>query len=112
MTIQKEKVMVKPMGVVAMLTLLAAGPAMANDRINVREVKKWGLTTSGELYMETQRGEKVTAGLQCQDLIDISNIESPVFSSRSRSITPGTHLTIKTTPHRYSCRVQNLDTDS
>ena len=104
--------MVKPMGVVAMLTLLTAGPAMANDRVNVREVKVWGLTNSGELYMETQRGETVTAGLQCEDLKNPSDLESPVFSSRSRSITEGTQLTIKQTPQRYSCRVQNLDTGS
>ena len=104
--------MVKPMGVVAMLTLLTAGPAMANDRVNVREVKVWGLTNTGELYMETQRGERVTAGLQCEDLTNPSDLESPVFSSRSRSITEGTQLTIKQTPQRYSCRVQNLDTGS
>ena len=104
--------MVKPMGVVAMLTLLTAGPAMASDRVNVREVKVWGLTNAGELYMETQRGETVTAGLQCEDLTNPSDLESPVFSSRSRSITEGTHLTIKSTPQRYSCRVQNLNTGS
>ena len=90
--------MVKPMGVVAVLTLLAAGPAMANDRVNVREVKVWGLTNSGELYMETQRGERVTAGLQCEDLTNPSDLESPVFSSRSRSIYRGNTTHNKTNP--------------
>ena len=98
--------MVKPMGVVAVLTLLAAGPAMANDRVNVREVKVWGLTNAGELYMETQRGETVTAGLKCEDQINQSDLKSPVFSSKSRSISDGTRLTIKSMPHRYTCRVQ------
>ena len=56
--------MVKPMGVVAMLILLASGPALANERLLVKQIDVWGVTTTGGLYLETKRGDKYFAPIK------------------------------------------------
>lgn len=53
--------MAKPIGVVAMLILLASGPAMAGERPFTKNLEFWGVTNTGKLYLETKRGEQYTA---------------------------------------------------
>ena len=52
--------MVKPLGIVTMLILLVvSGPTLADNReLFTRHIDVWGVTSSGNLYLETKRGEK------------------------------------------------------
>lgn len=60
----KEKLMVKPLGIVAMLTLLASGPAMASEKLFTKQINTWGITTHGNLYLETKKGDKYIGNIQ------------------------------------------------
>ena len=102
--------MVKPMGVVAMLTMLTAGPALASEFVNTRQVKTWGLTSQGDLYMKTIRGKVYNAALSCNDLSDINSDQSIVFSSNDVKLKPGSKLIVKTTEpkQKYTCMIKDV----
>ena len=68
--------MVKPLGIVAMLTLLVSGPAMASEKIFTKQIDVWGVTNSGHLYLQTKSGDKYTAPIQ----------HCPVLRTRNESI--------------------------
>lgn len=72
--------MVKPMGIVAMLILLASGPAMASERIFTKQVSLWGVTESGYLYLQTKRGDKYMAPIEHCPVVKTDNTDqfSPV----------------------------------
>lgn len=51
MTIQ-ENIMAKPLGIVAMLTLLISGPALADNHIDKTDVKTVAFTKSNEIIFQ------------------------------------------------------------
>lgn len=88
--------MVKPMGVVAMLILLASGPASAGERIFAKHVDIWGVTTTGSLYLETQQGEIYTAELKHCPVNTMNSNFSPIQLVKQlsdiRISLPGRHV--------------------
>lgn len=56
--------MVKPIGVVAMLILLASGPALAGEKLFTKNIQFWGVTNTGNIYLETKRGEQYIASIK------------------------------------------------
>ena len=58
--------MAKPLGIVAMLTLLAtSGTALASDSdLLTRQIDLWGVTNTGALYLETKQGERYSVPIK------------------------------------------------
>lgn len=102
--------MVKPMGAVAILTLFITCTAMSSEFINTRQVKTWGLTSQGDLYMRTIRGEVYNATLSCNDLSEVTSDQNPVFYTKKSKLKLGSKLVVKTSnpKQKYACMIQDV----
>ena len=57
--------MAKPLGIVAMLALLStSGTALADERLFIKTINLWGVTTHGNLYLETKAGDRYVAEIK------------------------------------------------
>ena len=57
--------MAKPLGIVAMLTLLiSSGTALAGEKPFTKHLELWGVTNSGKLYLETKQGDQYITEFQ------------------------------------------------
>ena len=57
--------MAKPLGLVAMLTLLlSSGTALADERLPVWNIDVWGVTHAGKLFLQTKTGDRYLAPIE------------------------------------------------
>lgn len=86
LTIKKETIMVKPIGVVAMLILLTSGPALAGEKVFTKHINVWAVSENGNLYLETKRGERYKAEMQECSTSTIQDFENPNLSIHGRFV--------------------------
>ena len=73
--------MAKPLGIVAMLALLTtSGTALADERLFIRTINLWGITTHGNLYLETKTGDGYIAELKHCPVVKTTDGNTPQFT--------------------------------
>lgn len=112
--------MAKPLGIVAMLTLLiSSGTAMADHHFSVKAIDDIKVTNTNLVHFELRDGTTVVGSLPGCDVMQFVDITGPdnlgLYANGVRSVKNGTKITFLNLRERTlrkkevgSCHVQNL----
>lgn len=112
--------MAKPLGIVAMLTLLiSSGTALADHHFPIKAIDDIKVTNTNLVHFELRNGTTVTGNLPGCDVMQFVDITGPdnlgLYANGVRSVKNGTKITFLNLRERTlrkravgSCQVQNL----
>lgn len=112
--------MAKPLGIVAMLTLLiSSGTALADHHVYTKAVDHIKVTNTNKVHFELKTGQTITGDLPNCDVMQFVEITGNnnlgLYTSGRRFVTEGSRITFVNLGERNmrkravgSCNVQNL----
>jgi hypothetical protein len=111
--------MVKPIGIVAMLILLASGPALADHHVPIRAISDIKVTNTNQVHFELKDGNTVIGDLPNCDVMQfveqVGDNNLGLFTRAVRSIREGSRIVFLNLDEKRirskaigSCEISNI----